>query len=238
MMLGSSLLSAVPGLRHACTTLVREGMVVQTTSPRLQAYRKTIIEMLFTEGNHICAVCVTNGHCELQNLAVKLGVDHITLPYLNPVRKVDASHERYGCDNNRCILCTRCVRVCEEFEGAQTWGVKGRGIESEVITDLDQPWGDSQTCTSCGKCVQVCPTGALMFRSEHELREEGDWRQDDQTVTQTVCPYCGVGCNLELHVQDNTIVKVTSPDDHDVTRGNLCIKGRFGFQHVQAGKRD
>lgn len=154
-------------LLPACTTLIREGMVVYTDTPRLQDYRRLIIEMLFTEGNHICAVCVTNGHCELQTLAVKLGVDHITLPYLYPThKKVDASHERYGCDANRCILCTRCVRVCEEYEGAQTWGVKGRGIDSEVITDLDQPWGNSQTCTSCGKCVQVCPTAALFLKGK------------------------------------------------------------------------
>ena len=90
-------------------------------------------------------------------------------------------------------------------------------------------------CVYCGNCIAVCPTGALMFVSEHELREAGEWREEEQTVTQTVCPYCGVGCNLELHVQDNEIVKVTSPDDHDITRGNLCIKGRFGFQHVNPG---
>jgi bidirectional [NiFe] hydrogenase diaphorase subunit len=156
----------VSKLLPACATAIREGMVVFTDSPRLQEYRRQIIEMLFTEGNHICAVCVTNGHCDLQALAVKLGVDHINLPYLYPTRKVDASHERYGADNNRCILCTRCVRVCEEYEGAQTWGLKGRGIDSEVITDLDQPWGDSLTCTSCGKCVQVCPTGALFLKGK------------------------------------------------------------------------
>ncbi len=156
----------VAKLLPACTTMVREGMVIHTTSPRLAEYRKMIIEMLFTEGNHICSVCVTNGHCELQSLAVKLGVDHIRLPYLNPIREVDASHERYAFDFNRCILCTRCVRVCEEYEGAQTWGVMGRGIESEIISDLDQPWGDSRTCTSCGKCVQVCPTGALFLKGK------------------------------------------------------------------------
>jgi predicted molibdopterin-dependent oxidoreductase YjgC len=88
-------------------------------------------------------------------------------------------------------------------------------------------------CVYCGNCIAVCPTGALMFKSEHDLREAGDWDEDRQAVTTTVCPYCGVGCNLELHVQDNEIVRVSSPADHDVTLGNLCIKGRFGFQHVQ-----
>lgn len=156
----------VSKLLPACTTPVREGMVVYTNTPRLQEYRRTILEMLFTEGNHICSVCVANGHCELQYLAIKLGVDHIRLPYLNPLRDVDASHERYAFDFNRCILCTRCLRVCEEYEGAMTWGIEGRGIKSKMITDLDQPWGESQTCTSCGKCVQVCPTGALFNKGK------------------------------------------------------------------------
>jgi bidirectional [NiFe] hydrogenase diaphorase subunit len=136
-------------------------MEVLTNSERLQKYRRMIIEMLFSEGNHICSVCVVNGHCELQSLAVALDVNHITLPYLNPHRGVDASHKRLVFDFNRCVLCTRCIRVCGEVEGAHTWDVMGRGIQSSLISDLKQPWGNSETCTSCGKCVQVCPTGAL-----------------------------------------------------------------------------
>jgi bidirectional [NiFe] hydrogenase diaphorase subunit len=151
-------------LLPACATKISEGMDVITTSERLQKYRHMIIQMLFTEGNHVCSVCVVNGHCELQNLAVNLGVDHMTLPYLNPPRSVDASHDRFTFDANRCVLCTRCVRVCAEVEGAHTWDVMGRGIQSGVITDLKQPWGTSLSCTSCGKCVQVCPTGALFVK--------------------------------------------------------------------------
>jgi bidirectional [NiFe] hydrogenase diaphorase subunit len=151
-------------LLPACSTLVTEGMVVRTTSDRLATYRKTIVEMLFSEGNHICSVCVSNGHCDLQNMAQRLDIDHISLPYRYPRRAVDASHERFAFDANRCILCTRCVRVCDEVEGAHTWDVLGRGIESQLITDLHQPWGESTSCTSCGKCVQVCPTGALFSK--------------------------------------------------------------------------
>jgi bidirectional [NiFe] hydrogenase diaphorase subunit len=156
----------VSKLLPACTTLITEGMEVFTDSERLRQYRRMTVEMLFAEGNHICSVCVVNGHCELQGLAVDMGIDHIRLPYMNPKRGVDASHERFALDHNRCVLCTRCVRVCGEVEGAHTWDVMGRGYQSMVITDLNQPWGDSETCTSCGKCVQVCPTGALFAKGK------------------------------------------------------------------------
>ena len=148
-------------LLPACVTHVEEGMQVTTISERLDHYRKMIVELLFTERNHVCSVCVANGHCELQFMAQKLGITHVRFPYRYPQAEVDASHDRFVIDHNRCILCTRCVRVCDEIEGAHTWDVMGRGIESQLVTDLNQPWGSSDTCTGCGKCVQVCPTGAL-----------------------------------------------------------------------------
>lgn len=153
-------------LQPACTTRAREGMEVFTRSERLDKYRKNIIELLFAERNHICSVCVTNGHCDLQYLARKLGVDHVHFPYLYPKVPVDASHERFALDQNRCILCTRCVRVCAEVEGAHTWDIKASGINSRVITDFNQAWGESESCTSCGKCVNVCPTGALFQKGK------------------------------------------------------------------------
>ncbi|GAB4571238.1 MAG: bidirectional hydrogenase complex protein HoxU [Anaerolineae bacterium] len=146
----------------ACVTYADEGMEVYTNSERLQAYRRMIIELLFSEGNHVCSVCVSNGNCELQTLAQRLGMDHVRYPNLEPIRQVDMTHERFVLDRNRCVLCTRCVRVCDEIEGAHVWDIKGRGVESRVITDLDIPWGESETCTSCGKCVNVCPVGAIV----------------------------------------------------------------------------
>ena len=149
----------------ACMTSIYEGMEVTTDSERLQKHRRMILELLFAERNHVCAVCVSNGHCELQSLAQNQGLTHVRLPYRNPALPVDASHERFTADHNRCILCTRCVRVCAEVEGAHVWDVMGRGINSIVITDLHDSWGSS-TCTRCGKCVQVCPTGALFDKSK------------------------------------------------------------------------
>src|SRR6059036_929299 len=111
-------------------------------------------------------------------------------------------------------------------------GVAGRGFDAHISTEFDVGLPDS-ACVYCGNCIGVCPTGALMFKSEHDMRAAGTWDESEQAVTETVCPYCGVGCMLELHVQDNSIVKVTSPLDHSVTAGHLCVKGRFGFQFVQ-----
>jgi bidirectional [NiFe] hydrogenase diaphorase subunit len=154
-------ITGVKRLLPACATAVSEGMEVTVNSERLARYRRGILELLFAERNHVCSVCVTNGHCDLQSLALKLGMTHVHFPYQYPNMPVDASHERFVVDHNRCILCTRCVRVCDEIEGAHTWDVMARGDQCRVITDLAQPWGASESCTGCGKCVQVCPTGAL-----------------------------------------------------------------------------
>lgn len=152
-------------LLPACVATVSEGMEVTTNSDRLKRYRKNILELLFAERNHVCSVCVANGHCELQSLAQSQGLTHIRIPYRNPDLKVDASHERFTLDHNRCVLCMRCVRVCAEIEGAHIWDVMARGEDCTIISGLHEEWGDS-ACTKCGKCVQVCPTGALFDKSK------------------------------------------------------------------------
>ena len=150
-----------PKLFPTCVTQAQPNQKVHTNTERLQKYRRTIVELLFTERNHICAVCVANKNCELQDLANSVGMDHVQLPYLMPEVGVDASHGKYVIDQNRCVLCTRCVRVCDEVEGAHVWDVMNRGVNSRVIAGFNDPWAAAEACTWCGKCVMVCPVGAL-----------------------------------------------------------------------------
>jgi bidirectional [NiFe] hydrogenase diaphorase subunit len=173
----------VPKLLPACTTKVSEGMEIKTDSERLRNYRRLTLELLLAERNHVCAVCVANGHCELQALAYQQGVDHVRYDYRFPKWEVDCTHRLFGMDHNRCILCTRCVRVCWHIEGAGTKNVAGRAAKSSIIADLAQPWGASETCTSCGKCVMACPTGALFYKSATVSEMERDRGKLEYIVT-------------------------------------------------------
>lgn len=168
--------AGVNRLLPSCTTPAQEGMSVTIRSARLDSYRRQALELLLSERNHVCAVCVSNGHCELQSLGEALGVTSVRYNYRYPKLPVDMSHPRYVLDHNRCILCTRCVRVCAEVEGAHVWDVAGRGIASMLTCEMNRSWGASRNCTSCGKCVQVCPTGALAekgFAVEEMVKRSG-----------------------------------------------------------------
>jgi bidirectional [NiFe] hydrogenase diaphorase subunit len=157
----------IDGIRRpqpACATAAREGMSVRTRTARLLSLRRMVLELLLAERNHPCAVCTMNRRCELQAAAAENGVDHVRFDCAPGGMPVDATHPRFGRDPDRCILCGRCQRACDEIEKAHTIDVMGRGSRSRIIFDLNQPWGESRSCTSCGVCVQLCPTGALFDR--------------------------------------------------------------------------
>ena len=150
---------------------------------------------------------------------------------------VKIDNELYVRDYSKCVLCYKCVEACgTDAQNTFAIAVAGRGFEAHISTESDVPLPDS-ACVYCGNCIGVCPTGALMFKTEYDMREAGAWDESKQTQGDTICAYCGVGCTLTVHAQDNEIVKVTSPLDHDVTRGHLCIKGRFGWQFVGKGTK-
>ena len=234
----------------ACSRRAEAGMKVQTDSERVRLSRRLVMELLASSVD-LAATPAAPGYLERYGAEPERfgppappGADrdraragHHAVPdgrtAATVAQPVKIDNELYVRDYAKCILCYKCVDACgEQHQNTFAIHVAGRGFDARISTELATPLPES-ACVYCGNCIAVCPTGALQFRSEHELREAGEWREDDQVVTETTCPYCGVGCSLELHVQDNRIVKVTSPADHDVTLGNLCIKGRFGFEHVQ-----
>jgi len=155
-----------PKLFPACTTPVNNGMEVTTDSDRLKQYRKMALDLILSERIHICSVCIANGNCELQDLANKFGVDHVRFERDWNLHNLDSTHEFLVFDRNRCILCTRCIRVCDEVEGVHVLDLKMRGKDAEVIVDLDDPWGSSKTCTSCRKCAKVCPVGSIYVEGQ------------------------------------------------------------------------
>jgi predicted molibdopterin-dependent oxidoreductase YjgC len=238
-------------LPPACSRLVEDGMVVRTDSERVRHSRKMVMEFL-ASSTDLSTTPVAAGylsryearperygpaappdpHRDDKRTGHHEEPDGQTAATVDAPTKVD--NDLYVRDYSKCILCYKCVDACgDQWQNTFAITVAGRGFDARISTEYANPLPDS-ACVYCGNCIAVCPTGALMFASEHELREAGDWDLMRQTETDTICPYCGVGCNLTLHVQDNQIVKVSSPDDHDITHGNLCIKGRFGFQHVAA----
>ncbi len=212
----------------ACSRKAEPGMVVSTDSERVRASRRLVLELLGSSVDLSLASGLGPAMKQYGARPERFGPRASTVA--QPVKE---DNELYVRDYSRCVLCYKCVEACgTDAQNTFAIAVSGRGFHAGISTEFDVPLPDS-ACVYCGNCIGVCPTGALMFKSEHDMRKAQTWDESRQTYTDTICPYCGVGCTLTLHVQDNRIVKATSPLDHDVGRGHLCIKGRFGWQFVQ-----
>jgi formate dehydrogenase major subunit len=209
------------GVSTSCTTPAVDKMVVKTDTPLLNELRKETLQLLFAERNHFCMFCQTSGDCELQALAYRYKIDHFGYPFMYPKLEMDSSNQYFSLDHNRCILCTRCVRVCSVKAGFDTLAATNRSSATSICADLNVPIGES-TCTSCGACVQVCPTGALI-----EKGSAYRGRRNECTTVKSVCPACSIGCGVDVITRANNVVSIEGDYDAAVNEGLLCVKGRF-----------
>ena len=213
----------------SCARQAEPGMSIRTDTERVRTSRRMVMELLASSVDLSTAP-------DAQAHMKRYGADTARFgPALETsAQPVKVDNDLYVRDYAKCILCYKCVEACgTDAQNTFAISVAGRGFDAGISTEFDTPLPDS-ACVFCGNCIGVCPTGALMFKTEHDMRAAGTWDESRQTKTDTICPYCGVGCTLSLEVQDNRIVRVTSPLDHDVTSGNLCIKGRFGWKFVES----
>jgi len=242
----------------SCSRGAEPGMEVQTDSARVRTSRKVVLEFLGSSVDvSLAGAAAPDG--SLAAWAARYGADpsrygppagpaaagerdahdpgHHHPPSGGPesatvAQPTKVDNDLYVRDYSKCVLCYKCVEACgDDAQNTFAIAIAGRGFDARISTEYDTPLPTS-ACVYCGNCIGVCPTGALMFKTEYDMREAGTWDESAQTVTSTICPYCGVGCAVDLHVQDDEIVTVTSPLDSTVTDGHLCIKGRFGFQFV------
>ena len=235
-------------LAPACSRRVEPGMVVKTRSPRVDLSRKVVLELLGSSVDLSTAPGLSEMMLEYAarparfqealDSASAVSSAALGVSVSSVAQSVKIDNDLYVRDYGKCVLCHKCVEACgTDAQNTFAIAVAGRGFQAHISTEMDVPLPDS-ACVYCGNCIAVCPTGALMATPEFELRKAGEWRPETQAVTDTICPYCGVGCTLTVHVQDRQIVKVTSPFDNQVTRGNLCVKGRFGFEYVNRTQSD
>lgn len=235
----------------ACSRQVEPGMVVKTRGARVDLSRKLVLEMLASSVDLSTTPRVSEWIEEYEAEPERFGPpappaapgerDALVPGHHAPPDPAAAAtvaqptkmdNDLYVRDYGKCILCYKCVEACgSDHQNTFAIAVAGRGFDARISTEFAVPLPDS-ACVYCGNCIAVCPTGALMAKREHDARAAGEWREDEQTTVDTICPYCGVGCTLTLHVQDEEIMKATSPLENPITLGNLCIKGRFGWRFV------
>lgn len=224
-------------LQPACQRKAEAGMVVRTDTERVKTNQRMVVELLQTGADTSRAPDILR---HARNFDTTPDRWKAIMKEGGPSNGQTAQapiidNELYVRDMDRCIMCYRCVEACgEQVQNTFAIAASGRGYDAFIDAGFQQSLPDS-ACVFCGNCVAVCPTDALIFTTEFEMRESETWDEEEQTVTQTTCPYCGVGCQVELHVQDNRIVKATAPFDDPITSGYLCVKGRFGWEYVHAG---
>jgi NADP-reducing hydrogenase subunit HndD len=215
----------------ACSRALEPGMRIYTDSPRVRTARKLVLELLVSAVDMTLVNEDTHAWMRFYDVDAHR-FDRGSDPAEIAQQPVIEDNPLFVRDYSKCILCYKCVEACgTDAQNTFAISVAGRGFEAGISTEFSVSL-DESACVFCGNCIAVCPTAALMPVAEYRLRKQSNWRPEDQTVTRTVCPFCGVGCNLELTVQDNRIVKATSPQDHSITNGNLCIKGRFGWEFI------
>ncbi len=218
-------------LMASCSTPVTRGMEVQTDSERVHGARKLVVELLLASGHHDCLVCEANGNCRLQDLAYRYGIRELKFPRSEERYPVEDENPFIVRDFSRCILCGRCVQACNEVVVNRAISLGYRGARSKIVTGGDMPYHESE-CVMCGQCVQVCPVGALT-----EKKASGLGRSWETEKIRTTCPYCGVGCQIHLHVRDGRIVKATGVEEAEPNHGRLCVKGRFGYDFIYSKER-
>ena len=245
-------------LAPACSRTLEPGMIIRTRSPRVDLSRKLVLELLASSVDlstaptlapmmreygadperfsraaglvPVLPLSAPSASSVARSVSVSPAAPSVSVASVSQPVKID--NDLYVRDYSKCVLCYRCVEACgTDAQHTFAIAVAGRGFDAHISTEFDVVLPES-ACVYCGNCIAVCPTGALMASHEYDLRKAGEWKPEAQTVTDTICPYCGVGCTLSVHVQDRKIVKVTSPLESEVTHGNLCVKGRFGFEYV------
>jgi formate dehydrogenase major subunit len=215
----------------SCSTPAENGMNVKTDTERVRRTRRLTVELLLASGKHNCITCERSGNCTLQDLAYKYGVDDIRFPVTPQPHTTEDNNPFIIRDFTRCILCGRCVQACQDVQVNRAISFGYRGPKAKIIAGMDTRY-DLSDCVFCGQCVQACPVGALVEKKGKFLGRENDIRK-----VRTTCPYCGVGCQLWLHVKEKKIVKVTGVESGSPNKGRLCVKGRFGYDFIYSEER-